>query len=141
MTNNIFFILIMSLFLNFSVGATRFSGVSRTFKLMFRGVLEVAVATIDKSGNTNPYFNEEILEDYVDSYLKKNLTRYTKHYTVNYYYFYKDSGAVCINHECDGFKISLKAFNDLNFSKFSQFAPSTIAATLGSVLKRKFWSI
>lgn len=109
MINNIFYILIMTLFLDFSIGATKFSGVHRTFQLLYRGAFEVSVATIDKDGETKPYFNETVLEEYIDRYFEKNLKRYVKHYTVSYYYYHSDSNLVCLDHECDAFKISLKA--------------------------------
>lgn len=97
------------MFLDFSIGATRYSGVNRTFQLLYRAVLEISVTTVSSDDTNKPYFKEDVLEDYVDRYLANNLPRYVHHYEISYYYFYKDDGRICIDHECDAFKISLKA--------------------------------
>lgn len=113
MLNNIFYILLTSLFLSFSVGAMEYSSVNRTFLLLHRGVIESAINTIDESGEPNVYINETKLESGVRDYLDKNLPKYVTNYTLSYYYFYQSDGLICLSHHCDSIKISLKA--DINY--------------------------
>ena len=113
MLNNIFYILIMSLFLSFSIGAMEYSSVNRTFLLMNRGVIESAINTIRADEDFKPYFNEDKLENNIKNYLNDNLPRYVTGYTLSYYYFYNEDGLICTNHNCNAIKVSLKA--DLNY--------------------------
>ena len=109
MENIIFFSLIFSLFINFTWGAINFSGVNRTFLSMYKGVLESSVAYIDSRGNlVEPYFEKEILHDYVESYLEENLTRYVTHYEASIYYFNKEDETLCTSEYCTSVKISLE---------------------------------
>ena len=108
MENLIFFSLIFSLFINFTMGAIHYSGVNRTFLTMYKGVLESSVAYINASGNlVTPYFEKETLHDYVESYLEENLTRYVTHYEASIYYFNKEDETLCTSKYCTAVKISL----------------------------------
>ena len=114
MENLIFFSLIFSLFINFTMGAINFSGVNRTFLSMYKGVLESSVAYINTSGNlVTPYFNKETLRDYVEGYLEENLTRYVTHYEASIYYFNKEDETLCTSKYCTAVKISLDC--DINY--------------------------
>lgn len=87
MTNCIFYALFFSLFLNFGFGSLRFSQINRTFLSIFKGMVEASVYTVDTSGeSTVPYYNKNKLEGYVDDFLKHNIEKYTKNYTVDLKY-------------------------------------------------------
>ena len=108
MENLIFFSLIFSLFINFAMGAIDFSGVNRTFILMYRGLIGCSVSMVNKDGEpVEPYFDKEILEAYVTSYLEENLTRYVTHYQAAIYYFDKVDQIVCTGEFCQAVRISL----------------------------------
>lgn len=114
MENLIFFTLIASLFINFTFGAMKLSGVNRTFLSMYKGILESSVAYVDKDGYPiKPYFLQDTLEDYVTNYLDKNLTRYVTHYEASIYYFNKEDETICTSEYCQAVKISLKC--DINY--------------------------
>ena len=51
MTETIFYVLMFSLFFNFSIGCISYSNINRTFLLINRGVYETALATIGEEGN------------------------------------------------------------------------------------------
>ncbi len=110
MTNCIFFIFILSFFLNFSFGTINFSGIDRTFQLMYKGVLENSFVAFDEYGTPcDPYFDKELLQDNVEQYLGVNLPRYTTNYITAYYYFNEDDYSYCTSNICRGVRISLKA--------------------------------
>ncbi len=109
MIENIFYVLIMTLFFSFSVGVIEFSYVNRTFELLLRAPIELAIITIDENGETNPYFDEDKVVENLDNYFKNNLPRFVHDYTYEYYFSYKDKGGYCLDHKCDAFKVSLKA--------------------------------
>ena len=99
----------MCLFVSFSIGASQYSYINRTFELLLRGAFEKAIIIIDDQGEIKPYFDEEILEEEIEEYFALNLPRYVRSYEYYYYFSYSDKGGYCINHDCDAIKISLKA--------------------------------
>lgn len=108
MENLVFFTILFSLFLNFSMGAISFSGVNRTFQIMYRGLVEASIAFVDENGEPiEAYFKKSVLEQYVTNYLEDNLTRYVTHYKAAIYYFDKENQVVCTSSYCRSVKISL----------------------------------
>ena len=108
MENLVFFTILFSLFLNFSIGAISFSGVNRTFQIMYRGLVEASIAFVDENGEPiEAYFKKNVLEQYVTNYLEDNLTRYVTHYKAAIYYFDKENQVVCTSSYCRSVKISL----------------------------------
>lgn len=108
MENLVFFTILFSLFLNFSMGAISFSGVNRTFQIMYRGLVEASIAFVDENGEPiEAYFKKNVLEQYVTNYLEDNLTRYVTHYKAAIYYFDKENQVVCTSSYCRSVKISL----------------------------------
>ena len=101
-----------SLFLNFSFGCMTFSSVHRSFNLMYRGLFESVMSTIDEYGEPAAYFAKDKLEESVKEYLAENMPHFVKKYEVSYYYFYEDNGLVCTSDYCTAIKISLRA--DIN---------------------------
>ena len=109
MTNCIFYSLFFVLFLNLSFGSLRMSQVNRVFTSIYKGMLEASVLTISDNGEpVVPYYNKLKLENYVDEYLKKNLSKYIKNYTVNTKYYNDNSYNVCVEN-CHKASITLKA--------------------------------
>ena len=109
MEHLIFFSLFFTLFLNFTFGAMRFSGVNRTFLSMYKGVLESSIAYVDEDGNAiSPYFIKDTLVDYVDHYLEDNLTHYVTHYEASVYFFNEEDDTICTSEYCQAVKISLE---------------------------------
>lgn len=129
MTNCIFYSIIFTLFLNFTIGAVTYSEVNRTFMSIYKGVFEASVMTIDENGyEIYPYYNEEILENYLVNYLKPNLEKYVTNYQIKIYYFDHKTDELCLNHFCKDINVTLKAkinylFNyerSQNFSIYSK---------------------
>ena len=115
MLNSIYYVIIMILSLTFSVGCINYSGVHRTFQLVFKGLIESSIVIIgEEEGNyVEPYFNEEVLVNYLSSYFEENIKRYVSNYEASYYFFNQESGLICTNHQCSALKVSLKA--DFNY--------------------------
>ena len=115
MLNSIYYVVVMIISLMFSIGCINFSGVHRTFQLVFRGLIESSIVIIgDEEGNyIEPYFDEEILVRYLSDYFEENIKRYVSSYEASYYFFDKDSGLICTEHNCTALKVSLKA--DFNY--------------------------
>lgn len=116
MENLIFFTLIFSFFLNFSFGAMKFSSINRTFLLMYKGIPESSIGYVSTSGTLiEPYFIQDILEDYVVNYFQENLTRYVEHYEASIYYFDPDTELMCTSAYCKAVRISLECDINLFF--------------------------
>ena len=109
MTNCIFYSLFFALFLNLSFGSLRISQVNRVFMSIYKGMLEASVLTIEDNGEpVVPYYNKNTVEIYIDNYLKENISKYTKEYTVNTKYYTENSTTTC-EFECRKVSINLKA--------------------------------
>ena len=109
MTNCIFYSLFFALFLNISVGSLKFSQVNRVFMSIYKGLFEASVITIDNAGEpTTPYFDKRLVENYVDSYLKENLSKYSKDYNVDVSYPSDNDDSFC-KRDCSRVKIGLTA--------------------------------
>ena len=109
MTNCIFYTMFLALFLNLSFGSLRLSQVNRVFMSIYKGMLEASVLTISDDGEpVVPYYNKVRFEEYVDSYLKQNISKYLKEYIVNTRYYSDDQYTVCES-SCRKASINLKA--------------------------------
>lgn len=109
MTNCIFYAMFFTLFLNMVLGSLRMSQINRVFMSIYKGMLEASVLTIDNSGEpVEPYYNKATFNDYVDDYLKENLSRYTTDYSLETVFLSKDTNTVCTSF-CRKVEITLKA--------------------------------
>ena len=110
MINCLFFVVGFSVFMLFSFGGMSYSGIHRSFLNMHRSVLEVSVVTVGEDGeDIKPYFNEPVLEQYVVTYLKDNVSRFTSDYKTTIIYFDADTKDINTNHHADGVRISLSS--------------------------------
>lgn len=109
MINCVFYALFFTLFLSTSLGSLRFSQVNRVFMSIYKGMLEASVITVDENGNsTMPYYSEELIDEYIVSYLNINLNKYVSNYQINTEYLNKEDLSYC-DTNCHALRISLKA--------------------------------
>lgn len=109
MTNCIFYSLFFALFLNLSFGSLRISQVNRVFMSIYKGLIEASVVTINDQGEPiMPYYSQTTLNSYVDDYLKTNISKYVKDYTLNTKYLEDNLYSVC-DENCRVVSINLKA--------------------------------
>lgn len=84
MTNCLFYSIIFTLFLTVSIGSLRFSQVNRCFMSIYKGMLEASVITVDDNGeSTVPYYDKEVLSNYVTTYFENNIKNYVKEYQID----------------------------------------------------------
>lgn len=93
----------------------RMSGINRTFLLLPRGILEVAVMIIDREENDKPYYDQQYLQQAVKQYLILNLKPYTDTFEVAFSYFDKDGEDIVFSGKYDGVIIGLKVELMLGF--------------------------
>lgn len=109
MTNCIFYSLIFILFVQVSTGSLRISQINRTFLSIYKGMLEASMITVDGNGEPIvPYYDKNILKEYVDGYLNENISKYTKKYEITYNFINKNNELICFS-QCKKVKITLKA--------------------------------
>ncbi len=100
-----------SVFASFSIGSINYFGVNRTFMLMYKGVIESSLKTVDRNGlPVPPYFDRTALKENVEIYLASNLPKYVDEYTVNYYYFDPIDKSYTTDEYVRAVKISLKCY-------------------------------
>ena len=109
MTNCIFYALIFVLFLNFTSGTIKFSEVNRTFMSMYRGIFEASSISIDKNGSpTIPYFDQNLLMNYIAKYLDDNLPKYVTNYEYDCKFIDRNTLEIC-SEMCRDVTVTLKA--------------------------------
>lgn len=97
------------MFLTLSLGSLKFSQINRTFLSIYKGMLEACVLTVNDSGEpVKPYYNETKVNEYVISYLDKNISRYAKDYTLTTTY-YDENFTKASTKYSRGISINLKA--------------------------------
>lgn len=117
MGNMAFYAMLLVIFMQFTFGAVRFSGVNRTFLSMYRGVFESSLITVGEDGEPiYPYFSESILKAHIDDYLKENVTHYVKNYLVDINFLDMESNGVCLEDHCSKVKVTLNADINLFFT-------------------------
>ncbi len=116
MTNCVFYALFFTLFLNISFGSLKYSQINRSFMSVYKGMLEASVVSIDIHGEpTIPYYDGKKVVEYSESYLSKNIAKYTKDYTIDITFYDKETGYLC-EQSCRKVKINLKAKINYFFS-------------------------
>lgn len=100
--------------LNFSifVSSYRVIGVNRTMLNIPREYFYLSVS-LTKS-DSSIYFQKDTLENYVLDYFKRNVTKFTKKYNVDFFYYNPEDLSICTSTKCLGVEITLKT--DLAFS-------------------------
>lgn len=94
-----------------------YSSIHRCFLNMHRSILEISVVTVGDDGkDTDPYFNEQLLEQYVVNYLKDNVGKYSPDYKASIIYFDADTKSINTNHHADGVVISLSSNINMFYS-------------------------
>lgn len=109
-----------------------FGGINRTFLALTRGVIEIAVYDlVTPQGSYIPYFEESVLQSAVCVYLSKNLSRYTDHYEIAFYYYVVIDQSICTTGNCDGVQIHLQTEigSLLEYDKFLRFELHTKGET------------
>lgn len=126
MGNLVFYAMFFVIFLQFTFGAIKYSGVNRTFLSMYRGVFEVSLITVGEDGEPiYPYFGEEILKNNINTYLENNLAKYSIYYTTDIVFLDYKTDGLCLDEYCSKVKVNLSA--DINyFFKYSNSLVFTV---------------
>lgn len=76
---------------------------------MYKGMFEACTVTVSSTGEPLvPYFNMDKMKTYINDYLKTNLSKYCKNYTVTYKFVGAKNYIACKS-ECRRMKITLTA--------------------------------
>lgn len=84
--------------LNFSIQGLNRAIVYTPIELMYKSVIALG---------DRPHFVREDFEGLVLSYYQKSLTRYTKQYEVEFYYYNLEDQSMCLEDICDGVEITI----------------------------------
>ena len=84
--------------LNFSIQGLNRAIIFTPIELMYKSVIAYG---------EKPYFIRDDFEYLVLSYYDKSLTRYTKSYEVDFYYYNLEDESMCLLDTCDGVEITI----------------------------------
>ena len=85
--------------LNYSIQGLNRAIVFTPIELMYKSV---------KMYGENPLFQKDDFENIVLSYYSKILPRYTKEYTVDFYYYNSYDQSMCLTNDCDGVEFTIE---------------------------------
>lgn len=60
-------------------------------------------------------FEKDRVEEDLSHYYNKSLSRYCKDYTVDYYFYNKADGSMCLNNRCDAVEITVNCKLIMNY--------------------------
>ena len=72
-------------------------------------IFEVSVPIIGYDNTTKLYFDKNVLENYVKTYLDDNINDFCGEYKLLFVYFSTEDGLFCKTGKCDGVRITLTA--------------------------------
>ena len=93
--------------LNFKIQGLNRAVISTPIELFYQDVLD--------DNNEAKFYTEE-LENHLNSYYQKSLTKYVKEYEVSYYFYNKEDGSLCLDMYCDGIEITVDAVIDITYT-------------------------
>ncbi len=107
---NIFIALMFSIFsFQLFFASYRMNGTNRILVNLPLSLIQNSVSISEYDNTHMLYFDKEILIDNVDSYLLKNLKKYTSSYECEYLFLESNGENVCIGDKCQGVKITIDA--------------------------------
>lgn len=86
----------------------RLNGINRSFISMPIAVIEKAIV-LYASDTDSLYIDRGELEKSVETYISKEVGKYSRQYSLNYYYYSTSDGLICKTSTCDGVRITLIA--------------------------------
>lgn len=84
--------------LNYQIQGLNRSIITTPIELMYKSVLVYG---------EQPMFEKSDFEDIVLSYYSTILTKYSKDYSVSFYYYNSEDYSMCLTNECDGVEITI----------------------------------
>lgn len=98
---------------------------------IYKGTFEASTISVDENGESiKPYYDKIVLDSYLNTIFKENLSKYVKDYT--YEVCYTNNGFYC-SEECRSVKVTLIA--DINY--FYKYEKSKIFTVIS---KEELWT-
>ncbi len=97
---------------NFSI---RISCINRIVSNTPKALVESSIPLFGISNNILS-FDKELLESGVKDYYTTNLSKYTKKFSIDFYYYNIEDFSLCTNEECNGVEITVNSNFILNYN-------------------------
>lgn len=115
------FIAMIVCVMSFQIFTTTYqlSGINKTLINMPKSIIENSIPLEDEENNFIPTIDKTLLQENANEYFKKNLSRYTNEYKLQYLFYDKDTNRPCIIKNCSGVRITLtcKILQIFNYSQ------------------------
>ena len=85
------------------------SGINRTILTTPYSLFEIAIPLTTQEEEIVLFYDKEKLKLEYESYLNRELTKYTKNYSVEYYFYNTSNGGACDLYNCQGVEITVNA--------------------------------
>ena len=93
-----------------------FTGLLFSLNFSMQGLNRAVINTpIELLYRTVSYEDDRVEED-LSHYYSKSLSRYCKDYTVDYYFYNKSDGSMCLNNRCDAVEITVSCKLIMNYT-------------------------
>lgn len=115
------FIAMIVCVMSFQIFTTTYqlSGINKTLINMPKSIIENSIPLEGEENNFIPTIDKTLLQENANEYFKKNLSRYTNEYKLQYLFYDKDTNRPCIIKNCSGVRITLtcKILQIFNYSQ------------------------
>ena len=109
MGNILFSTSLLILTVQFFFISYRLTGINRVMLNIPIQIFESSIPLVQERDEPIIYFDRETLDAKLTSYFEKSISKYTEHYTIDYYYYSPDDGSACLNSYCTAIEITLEA--------------------------------
>ena len=101
-------LLINCVFLMFSY-TYQLNGINRVIIAAPIQLFETSIPLATQDKEVTLYYEKETLKHNYETYLEKELTKYTSSYEVQYYFYNTNNGGFCDEKDCQGVEIDITA--------------------------------
>ena len=100
---------------SFFTVSTKITGINRVMVNMPKEIFQASIPLV-QDGDFIAYYDKRVLENNVESYLRQNLSKFTKKFRIAFYYYNQDDGSMCITNYCDAVEVSIRANVVFNYN-------------------------
>ena len=102
-------ILLVNLTFLMSSFVYKINGINRSIIQTPHAILEKSIPLTMQKEEVTLYYDQETLKNSYESYLDRELKKYTENYTVSYYFYNTQDGGFCDVTNCQGVVIKVEA--------------------------------
>ena len=100
---------------NFFMMSYQINGVNNLVLSMPISLYETSINMLNINENVGPSFDKQALENRIQSYFDFSMKKYTKDYSLDFYYYNPFNHSICLSDTCHAVEVKVEASLILNY--------------------------